>query len=381
MMKEVRIDQKDESMGNTVEFHRMPAPKTRRQLLTELFPDVPRYRTEQIEAALFQPRLKSFEEITTLPKEMRQTLSTSVPWISVEAERILESARGDTAKAILKAEDGLRFESVLMANARDQWTICVSSQIGCAMGCTFCATGAMGFKRNLTSDEIADQYRFWKTYLEDHPELPQRISNVVFMGMGEPLGNYDNVKDAIHRWLKHTDIGPTHITVSTVGVLMNMERLLKDPDWPPVRIAVSLHSADQKRREEIVPTTVPDFLIKLADWSHRYADTLGNRRHHITYEYTLLSGVNDTPEIADELARYILKTSAAKVNVIPWNPVQGKIFSTSAQERIDKFKSVLRSHGIDVTQRKTMGDDIAAACGQLITETAAESGARRIPLE
>ena len=200
------------------------------------------------------------------------------------------------------------------------------------------------------------------------------------MGRGEPLGNYENVKDAIHRWLKHTDIGPTRITVSTVGVLMNMERLLKDPDWPPVRITVSLHSADQKRREEIVPPTVPDFLIKLADWSHRYANTLGNRRHYITYEYTLLSGVNDTPEIAEELAQYIRKTSFAKVNVIPWNPVKGKAFSTSAAERIEKFKAVLRAHGIDVTQRRTMGEDIAAACGQLITERAEPPNGRRIPL-
>lgn len=386
----------------------MPPLKTRLELLKELFPDAPRYRLEQIEAALFQPELKSFEEITTLPKAMRETLASSLPWISVEAEKILTSAKKDTAKAILRAQDGMRFESVLMANTRDQWTICVSSQIGCAMGCTFCATGEMGFKRNLTSDEITDQYRFWKTYLRDggfvtprqtgatpacaepayrtgrasagrQPDT-QRISNVVFMGMGEPLGNYDNVKDAIHRWLKHTDIGPTRITVSTVGVLMNMERLLKDPDWPPVRIAVSLHSADQKRREEIVPTTVPDFLIKLADWSHRYANTLGNRRHHITYEYTLLSGVNDTPEIAEELAQYIRKTSFAKVNVIPWNPVKGKAFTRSAEERIEKFKAVLRTHGIDVTQRRTMGDDIAAACGQLITESAGEKGAKRIPL-
>ena len=358
----------------------MPHAKTRSELTKELFPDAPRYRLEQIEAALFQSELKSYDEITTLPKEMRQALSASLPWISVEAEKVLTSAKKDTAKAILRAQDGLRFESVLMANARDQWTICVSSQIGCAMGCTFCATGAMGFKRNLTSDEITDQYRFWKGYLAERPELPQRISNVVFMGMGEPLGNYENVKDAIHRWLKHTDIGPTRIAVSTVGVLMNMERLLKDPDWPPVRIAVSLHSADQKRREEIVPTTVPDFLIKLADWSHRYAHTLRNRRHHITYEYTLLSGVNDTPEIAEELAQYIRKTSFAKVNVIPWNPVKGKAFSTSAAERIEKFKAVLRAHGIDVTQRRTMGEDIAAACGQLITESAEPPNGRRIPL-
>ncbi len=348
-------------------------PKTREALFKELFPKEPAYRWKQIEQALFQPEADGWADITALPKAMREK-AAALPWITCTAERVYESKRHDTFKAVLVASDGMRFESVLMANKREQWTICVSSQIGCAMKCTFCATGAMGFKRSLTADEIMDQYRFWKHFLRAKPDVQQRISNVVFMGMGEPMTNYDNVKKAIHSWLKHTDIGPTKITVSTVGVLAQMDRLLQDKDWPPVRIAVSLHSANQKRREEIVPTTVPDFLTKLATWSHAYARTLGNQRHHITYEYTLISGVNDTPELAHELGTFIRKTGYSKINVIPLNAVPGKAFTRSSQDRIDKFKNVLSGYGLDVTQRRTMGDDIAAACGQLITQTAPAPG-------
>ena len=223
----------------------------------------------------------------------------------------------------------------------------------------------MGLRRSMHSDEIMDQYRFWKQFLRQKPHLPQRISNIVFMGMGEPLANYDAVKEAIHAWLVYTDIGPTKIMVSTVGVLSQMEKLLTDPTWPPVRITISLHSANQERRQEIVPTTVPDFIKKLAEWSHRYQSTLGNRRHHLTFEYTLISHVNDTPELARELATYVRKTAIKKVNVIPYNPVFGKTFTRAERDRIDAFKLILRDQEVDVTERKTMGDDINAACGQL----------------
>lgn len=357
-------------------------PKTREALFKELFPTEPAYRWKQVEKALFTPNAKSWADATTLPKPMREKLAQEIPWTTCATDRMLKSVREDTFKAAIMAFDGKRFESVLMRNKRDQWTICVSSQIGCAMGCTFCATGAMGFKRSLTADEIMDQYRYWQIFLRDKPELPQRISNVVFMGMGEPMTNYENVKKAIQTWLLYTDLGPTRITVSTVGVLDQMERLLKDKDWPPVRIAVSLHSANQQRRQEIVPTTVPDFLVKLAAWSHDYEKIKGNNRHHITYEYTLITGVNDTPELAHELGRYIRQTSASMINLIPYNPVSGKIFSRSSQERIDAFKKILLGYGLDVTQRKTMGDDIAAACGQLITESSPDKGdVKKITLE
>ena len=310
---------------------------SREEQLKALFPGAPAFRFRQLEQALFDMSRRGWDDVTTLGKEMRASLAEHIPWMSILPAAVYESERHDTYKAILQAVDGKNFESVLMANKKGQWTMCVSSQIGCAMRCTFCATGTMGLKRSLIADEIVDQYRFWQAFLREHPTLPQRISNVVFMGMGEPLANYDNVKKAIQTWLRYADLGPTKITVSSVGVLTQLEKLLTDPEWPPVRIAISLHSANQKKRGEIVPTTVPEFLTKLADWSHRYAKLRGNRKHHITYEYTLLSGVNDTPELAKELAMYIRKTAFSKINAIPYNPVPGKPFNRSDKERVEKL--------------------------------------------
>ncbi|MDD4319546.1 MAG: 23S rRNA (adenine(2503)-C(2))-methyltransferase RlmN [Candidatus Peribacteraceae bacterium] len=343
-------------------------PPVRRERFPALFPGEPAFRWTQAEQALFQEGKNGWADITTFSSSMRETLTKELPWMSVVSDRVVTNRAGDTHKAVLRTADGLRFETVLMKNKRGQWTICVSSQVGCAMRCTFCATGAMGLTRSLTSDEIVDQYRFWKTYLVEKV-LPGRISNVVFMGMGEPMANYENVKAAIRTWLKHTDLGPVRITVSTVGVLWQLDKLLEDKDWPPVRIAISLHSANQKRREEIIPSTTPDFLTHLADWARRYGDRQGNRRHHVTYEYTLINGVNDSEEHAKELASYIRKTGAAKINVIPLNPVPGKPFTAAAQRRVDRFKDIVSSFGLDITQRRSMGEDIAAACGQLALET------------
>lgn len=340
--------------------------KSREQQIIDLFPNAPSFRFVQLQKAFFDIKVKNWSEVSTLPVDMRAKIEeTKIPWLSVSLVRFFKSQMNDTYKAVLTTFDQRNFETVLMANNRGQWTICVSSQVGCAMRCTFCATGTMGLKRSLHSDEIVDQYRFWRDFLDKDKKLNQRISNVVFMGMGEPLANYENVKMAIHTWIKYTDMGPTKIMVSTVGVLSQMEKLLTDPEWPPVRIAISLHSANQIKREEIVPTTIPDFIKKLADWSQRYQKILGNRNHRLTFEYTLIAGVNDTPELAEELAKYITKTAVSKINIIPYNPVKGKDFTRTDKTRIDAFKEILRGHDINVTQRRTMGDDIAAACGQL----------------
>jgi len=341
--------------------------KHRRDLVTQWFPDLPAYRLRQIDAALFCDSYASWGDVTTLPQTLRGVLSERLPWMTIDQIQIYESKAGDTYKAVVKGVDDKKFETVLMQNRSGQWSICVSSQVGCAMGCTFCATGAMGWKRNLLADEIVDQYRFWKQFLKRKKFEEKRISNVVFMGMGEPMANYAHVKAAIHTWLAHTDLGPTKITVSSVGVLPQLRRLLDDPEWPPVKIAISLHIADQKKREEIVPTTAPGFLEKLAAWSHDYHRKLGNRNHHITYEYTLITGVNDTPEFAHELGRYMKRTAFSKVNVIPYNPVRGKDYKRSDTDRREQFKNIVRSYGTHVTERKTMGEDIDAACGQLAT--------------
>ncbi|NQU83256.1 MAG: 23S rRNA (adenine(2503)-C(2))-methyltransferase RlmN [Parcubacteria group bacterium] len=295
---------------------------------------------------------------------MREKIEKEVEWISVKPLKILTSKANDTHKVLLETIDKESIESVLMKNARNEWTICVSSQIGCPIGCTFCATGSMGFKRNLLSDEIIDQYRFWSSFLEEH-NLPGRISNVVFMGMGEPFLNYENVKNSLHALIELGDLGTTKIVVSTVGIFPEIEKILKDKDWPNVRIAISLHAPNLLKRKKLIPTTPSDFFEKLIGWSKEYTKTLGNRRHYITFEYLLLDGVNDSTKDAEELSKLIPKTGLNKVNIIPYNTVLGKPLKKSQQENIKNFKLTLSSKSISVTERRSLGEDINAACGQL----------------
>lgn len=354
-------------------------PLTRHQQFTKQFPSVPAYRWKQIEVSLFDPAITGLGGISTLPKSVREHSASQFHWMSVAPATVLESNRHDTWKAALSVEGGALVETVLMLNRRDQWTICVSSQVGCAMRCTFCATGRMGFTRNLTSDEIVDQYRFWNSFLEKaatnksaphSAELTERrrISNIVFMGMGEPLANYENVREAVSLILKYTDVGPTHITVSTVGMLPQLQKLLEDKEWPPVRLAVSLHSADPLTRKQIVPTSYDAFLTTLTQWAGSYLKKFGNRRHHLTFEYVLLSGVNDDDAHARKLAKFVNTIGQIKVNLIPYNTT-GAEFTRSTQENAERFLAILHNKGVIAIIRKTMGDDIAAACGQLITET------------
>ncbi|MBP7695614.1 MAG: 23S rRNA (adenine(2503)-C(2))-methyltransferase RlmN [Candidatus Moranbacteria bacterium] len=342
----------------------MQIPETRREALQRHFQDVPAWRLTQIEQALFLPSVRSFADMTALPAAWREALDPQGIFVAYRETRVFGSQKQDTFKALLGLADGKRIETVLMRNARGSFTVCVSTQVGCAMACTFCATGKMGFARNLSNDEIVDQVRFWRYFLADHPELPDRISNVVYMGMGEPLANYDFVKQSLQTLLTHTDIGPTHITVSTVGLIPMLEQLLKDPEWPPVRLAVSLHSADPKTRQEIMPTSYPDFLEKLAAWAQRYFEAFDTKRRHLTFEYIMLSGVNDTPRHANMLIAFARRIGKARINLIPYN-YTSDIFQQSVTDEIDRFQRELERAGVDVTRRRTMGEDIAAACGQL----------------
>src|SRR3989344_2961187 len=239
---------------------------SRQKFFQEHFPVEPAFRWKQIEQALFVPEIQGWGVVTTLSKAVRQELSAALPWTSFTLKLLADSADQDTFKALLETVDGKFIETVLMRNRREQWTICVSAQVGCAMRCAFCATGKMGLSRNLSSDEIVDQYRFWRTWLLEKFGVEERISNVVMMGMGEPMSNYEEVKAALNLLLDYTDLGATKITVSTVGILPRLEQILTDKEWPPVRIAVSLHSAIEETRKKIVPSTAPDFIEKLKDW-------------------------------------------------------------------------------------------------------------------
>jgi 23S rRNA (adenine2503-C2)-methyltransferase len=337
--------------------------ETRAAAITRLFPDEKPYRLRQAAAAVFNVEWGSWSEATPLPETMRTRLATEVPWRSYADHLIQESADKEAYKAALKLHDGAGIETVLMRNRRGHWTVCVSSQVGCAMRCAFCATGTLGLKRNLTADEIIDQYRFWRRLMHQE-NMAGQITNIVFMGMGEPLANYEAVREALQQLLEHTEIGPTRITVSTVGLIPALERLLEDSEWPPVRLAVSLHSADQKTREAIMPTTYDQFLVDLADWGERYLKQFKSRRRHLTFEYLMLAGVNDSKMHADKLAHFAEKIGKVKVNLIPYNATDAA-YSGTAPLDIKKFAERLTAAGLDVTRRRSLGQDIDAACGQL----------------
>lgn len=332
----------------------------RKELFFQLFPKEPAFRYEQLMKALFDIKNSGFGDITPLSQNIREKLESELPFWSFGEEQVLKSKNSPTQKAILTLSDGSRIETVLMGTSSRRWTICVSSQVGCAMKCGFCSTGKMGFKRNLTVDEIVDQFRFWQKRLAGG-----RISNVVFMGMGEPLANYDAVKQAINQLLKYSDIGPNHITVSTVGHLEKLNYLLDDVEWPPVRLAISLHSADADTRKKIVPTSSKDFLKNLQDWARLYLEKFGNRKHHLTFEYVMLNKINDTKMHAQKLAQFVNSIGRIKVNLIPYNKT-GSAYQRSLDHSIQRFKSQIEAAGITCTVRRSMGEDIVAACGQLV---------------
>lgn len=324
----------------------------------------PAYRGTQLTAGQFNPAYHQWSDLTNLPKKLRLDLEQQVSWFAGRVIKIVAGPEGDVYKALVEAPDQVTYETVLMRNERG-WTACVSSQVGCAMGCQFCATGARGFTRDLEAVEIIDQYRFWNRWLYEHPDRGGRISNIVMMGMGEPLANYEPVKTAIHAWLKYTDLGSTRITLSTVGLLPQLEKILIDPNWPHPRIAISLHSAIEAKRRQLMPTTAPGLVDQLADWCQRYHRALGNRRHQLTIEYLLLAKFNDTPTDAAALVKFLKRADLPKVNLIVYNAVPGKPFQPSNLATIDAFRASLRSHEITVTTRRSLGPDISAACGQL----------------
>jgi 23S rRNA (adenine2503-C2)-methyltransferase len=344
-------------------FEVMAIP-SRAQQLNQLFPDLPSYRKTQMIEALFSPLISGWNDISNLPKAMKETLAAELPWMSTTLVKMDEGNDQDVFKATLGLAGGHIIETVLMKNRREAWTVCVSSQVGCAMRCAFCATGKLGLTRSLLADEIIDQYRFWVGFLKNRADLSAPITNIVFMGMGEPMANYHEVRDTLNLLLTHTRIGKTHITVSSVGVLPRLEEMLNDEQWPHVRMAISLHSAHEETRMKLMPSSYTGFHERLEKWAHDYLEKFGNRRHHLTFEYVMLHGVNDTKKDAQELASYANRIENVRVNLIPYN-VTGAEFQSSKPETIEKFKSILESCGVTVTIRKSFGTDFNAACGQL----------------
>ncbi len=291
----------------------------------------------------------SYDEMTNLPAELRERLADEVPLSSLELVRSARSRDG-TEKALFRTADGRSIEGVLMRYRDGRRSLCLSSQSGCALTCTFCATGAMKFGRNLTSSEILDQALHFRRI--------EPVDHAVFMGMGEPLMNLDNVLAACER-LPDVGITSRRTAISTVGWIPGIERLTEE--GPPVRLALSLHAADESLRSELMPVNdrypLPDVLEACLRWHDA-------RREPVFVEYLMLDGVNDRYEQALALAEALQPRTAFKVNLIPYNPTESG-FQGSTRGAIDAFKTALEENGVRATVRLTRGRDIDAACGQL----------------
>jgi 23S rRNA (adenine2503-C2)-methyltransferase len=327
----------------------------------------PRYRADQILYPLYYKFPKSISEIKQLPTQMRDKLIEEGYTIgsATEVHRVV-SEDGDTTKLLLNLTDGTPVETVLIQypstkiNGHPRSTICVSTQVGCAMGCTFCATGQMGFERNLKSEEIVAQVIHFAQLLE---KRGQHVTNLVFMGMGEPLANYDETIRAV-RLLTHPrgfGIGQRNITISTIGIISGIERLA-DEDLQ-IGLAISLHAPNDKLRQKLVPTAGPHSVEDLIASGKSYFKKTGRR---VTFEYALIEGVNDSPEIARELV-LLLEKNGSHVNLIPINPTAGN-FQRPSKRSVLEFERILSNAGVNCTIRVEKGTEISAACGQLRTD-------------
>jgi len=321
----------------------------------------PSYRARQITDWLYKKRVNSFAEMTDLPQVLRGKLADDFSFEKIEVVRTLGST-DTTRKFLFRLSDGDLIEAVLIpaspalyGSPSDRRTICVSTQVGCAYGCKFCASGLDGWKRNLRPNEIVNQI------IAVERESGERIDNIVFMGMGEPLANYEKVMRAIQiinaPW--GIGIGARHITISTSGLVPQIRKLAEQP--LQIRLAVSLHGASDEVRSRIMPINRKHNLSALLE-ACRYFSS--RKKQRITFEYILIAEVNDSDEQARKLAKHAHALDA-KVNLIPYNNVEGLNWTRPSPDRQKRFLALLRAAEVRATLRREKGDDIAAACGQL----------------
>jgi len=319
----------------------------------------PRFHARQIFQWIHKRGITEFALMSDLGRDLRAQLSSQFVVVTPMVERKERSADG-TTKFLLRLADGKLIESVYIPDTPSQ-TFCISTQVGCAMRCAFCLTGKMGIDRNLTAGEIAGQVRVLARELG---MLDTRF-NIVLMGMGEPLHNYEATMKALRMLADEHGfaMSPRRMTLSTVGVLPALERLATEPLMP--NLAISLHSTTEDQRDMLVPINRKYGLKELLDACRRFPI---KRRERITFEYVLLQDVNDTPEDARRLVR-LLHGIRGKVNLLPLNEAPGIPFERPSDDRVNRFARVLAEHGVIVSVRKSRGRDIRAACGQLITES------------
>lgn len=326
--------------------------------LGTLLPGEPTFRSDQLHDWLYRTPVLTADEMTNLPERLRAELGPKLWPFAVETEQSAD--RGTTKKWLFRAPDGMAIESVLMGYP-NRTTLCISSQAGCALGCTFCATGQFGFDRHLEAGEITAQVTYANAWLRRHPieGSPNRVTNVVYMGMGEPLANYDRVRESLRRMVEHIGMSARSITVSTVGMVPGIRRLAQEP-WQ-VNLAVSLHAADDELRSSIIPINKRYPLAEVEAAANEFFEAKGRR---VSIEWTMLSGVNDTVDQARKLAP-IARRMSAHVNLIAMNPTPLSLDEPSPRSTIDEFAAALEDLGVNVTVRNTRGQDIDAACGQL----------------
>lgn len=329
----------------------------------------PAFRLEQLLDWIFKKRVRDFEEMRNLPAGLRAALAERYHFGGLETVRCLGS-KDTTRKFLFRLPDGALIETVLIpanpalyGEASDRLTLCVSSQVGCAYGCRFCASGLDGFSRNLEAGEIVEQV------MRAESEAGERVSNLVFMGMGEPLANWPNLRTALEilnaPW--GIGIGARHMTVSTSGLAPQVRELA---DFPmQIRLAVSLHGATDEVRGQIMPINRRYPVAELMEACRYFAS---KRTQFITFEYILIQGVNDRDSDAQELVK-LARAVKAKVNCIPYNTVEGFEWVRPSEERCEAFVGILKAAGVTATLRREKGHDIAAACGQLRRQTTASA--------
>lgn len=311
------------------------------------------FRATQIVQALYRDFISSWDEATTLPKDFREVLKDEFPITKYEILRVSDSADG-TKKLLIGFEDSASVETVLIP-ATGRFTQCLSTQVGCGMGCAFCASGSRGVVRSLTSDEIVAEYMAARKF--------GAITNIVVMGMGEPFANYDETLAALKliNSGKGPNLGARHITLSTCGVVPGFARLASE--GIQFELSVSLHAPNDELRSQLMPVNrkwpIDELLQACADYTNK-------TKRIITFEYTLIRGINDSRTCAEELARQVRRVPMAKVNLIPLSPVEHRPdFKTPTEETMMMFLDVLMKHGVQTMLRRSRGKDANAACGQL----------------
>ncbi len=326
----------------------------------------PDYRFAQAKRAFAVDYVDSWEAVSTFPKAVRDALSAEIPWMSILPITTQVSKEGDTVKTLFNLVDGKKIEAVLMRHEGGRNTVCLSSQVGCPMACTFCATGTMGLKRNLTAEEMFDQVIFYAHYLKS---TQAHVTNVVFMGMGEPMHNYDEVMESVRLLNDPTgfNLGARHISISTCGIVPGILKLADEP--LQVNLAISLHSAIDKTRSSIMPVNNAYSVKKLMDAIDVYTHKT-NRK--VFFEYLLLDGINDTKVEARAVANLLQHNYRLfHVNLIKFHDTDQDAYKATQTDSRLRFMRWLQEFHVPVTHRRTFGEDIDAACGQLAVNESA----------